>query len=73
MECHGTGTAIGDKVEIQALGRCFVRREAAPLLVGSVSTCRFEYEIITVEAISREELTSFRSKRTSGIAKPQVV
>ncbi|KAI0867673.1 putative polyketide synthase [Hypoxylon argillaceum] len=38
VECHGTGTAIGDKVEIQALGRCFARREAAPLLVGSVKT-----------------------------------
>ncbi|KAM4060147.1 acyl transferase domain-containing protein [Hirsutella rhossiliensis] len=37
VECHGTGTAVGDPIELDALGRCFVRREQRhPQLIRSV-------------------------------------
>jgi acyl transferase domain-containing protein len=37
VECHGTGTPVGDPIEVDAVGRCFSPREGAPLLIGSVS------------------------------------
>lgn len=37
IEAHGTGTSLGDPVEINALGRVFRKRET-PLLVGSAKT-----------------------------------
>ncbi|KAF2258784.1 polyketide synthase, partial [Lojkania enalia] len=38
VECHGTGTPVGDPIEVNAIGRCFAPREGAPLLIGSVKT-----------------------------------
>ncbi len=40
IEAHGTGTALGDPIEIGALGQVFAGRshEAAPLLTGSVKS-----------------------------------
>jgi acyl transferase domain-containing protein/acyl carrier protein len=40
MEAHGTGTSVGDPVELQALGRVLSkdRRNADPCLIGSVKT-----------------------------------
>jgi len=37
LEAHGTGTSLGDPIELAALGSVFGRR-AAPLWVGSVKT-----------------------------------
>ena len=37
VECHGTGTAVGDPIEVDAVGRCFSPRSGAPLLIGAVS------------------------------------
>jgi acyl transferase domain-containing protein len=37
VECHGTGTPVGDPIEVDAVGRCFSPREGPPLLIGSVS------------------------------------
>ncbi|KAI1636396.1 putative polyketide synthase [Biscogniauxia mediterranea] len=37
IECHGTGTAVGDPIEIEALGRCFHPRKY-PVMIGSVKT-----------------------------------
>jgi len=38
IEAHGTGTALGDPIEVQALARVFgePRRDQPPLLIGSV-------------------------------------
>ncbi|KAI0189868.1 reducing type I polyketide synthase 10 [Astrocystis sublimbata] len=38
VECHGTGTKVGDAIEIEALAHVFQRTSANPLLVGSVKT-----------------------------------
>ncbi|KAI1116262.1 polyketide synthase [Nemania sp. NC0429] len=38
VECHGTGTAVGDPTEVDALASCFLPREGPPLKLGSVKT-----------------------------------
>jgi 3-oxoacyl-[acyl-carrier-protein] synthase II len=38
LETHGTGTALGDPIEIGALGEVFGKRQIEPLIVGSVKT-----------------------------------
>ncbi|KAK9777740.1 hypothetical protein SCAR479_05423 [Seiridium cardinale] len=38
VECHGTGTAIGDPIEVDAIASCFCPREGLPLMLGSVKT-----------------------------------
>lgn len=39
VECHGTGTAVGDPIEVEAIGRVFDRGSDSQLLLGSVSMC----------------------------------
>ncbi|KAH9904842.1 polyketide synthase [Xylariomycetidae sp. FL2044] len=36
MECHGTGTPIGDPIELEAVSKVFAASRDQPLLVGSV-------------------------------------
>ncbi|KAG9698620.1 ketoacyl-synt-domain-containing protein, partial [Aureobasidium melanogenum] len=38
VECHGTGTPVGDPIEVEAVSRVFGKRPAGPLLIGSVKT-----------------------------------
>ncbi|ORY63304.1 uncharacterized protein BCR38DRAFT_475285 [Pseudomassariella vexata] len=40
FECHGTGTPVGDPIEVSALGRIFAagRTDANPLLIGSIKS-----------------------------------
>ena len=40
FECHGTGTQVGDPLEVSAIGRVFAsgRKEEDPLLIGSIKT-----------------------------------
>ncbi|TLD11638.1 hypothetical protein PspLS_11510 [Pyricularia sp. CBS 133598] len=39
VECHGTGTAVGDPIEVEALSRVFRRQPGSqPLLIGSIKT-----------------------------------
>ncbi|KAI1120200.1 polyketide synthase [Nemania abortiva] len=37
IECHGTGTAVGDPIEVEALQACFAPRNS-PLIIGSVKS-----------------------------------
>lgn len=37
VECHGTGTELGDLVEITALSNCFLSGRERPLKIGGVS------------------------------------
>ncbi|MEO1611131.1 MAG: type I polyketide synthase, partial [Pseudomonadota bacterium] len=38
LECHGTGTPVGDPMEAHAIGEVFGRRRASPLTIGSAKT-----------------------------------
>ncbi|KAL4784750.1 polyketide synthase [Aspergillus varians] len=38
VECHGTGTKVGDAIEVDALARVFPRTPSQPLLIGSVKS-----------------------------------
>jgi amino acid adenylation domain-containing protein/non-ribosomal peptide synthase protein (TIGR01720 family) len=38
VECHGTGTPLGDPVEVQALAEVYGRGRSTPLYLGSVKT-----------------------------------
>ncbi|KAL9579588.1 MAG: hypothetical protein Q9212_005023 [Teloschistes hypoglaucus] len=40
FECHGTGTAVGDPPEVNAIGRVFAgtRSSSTPLLIGSIKS-----------------------------------
>ena len=36
VECHGTGTPVGDPIEVDGIAACFAGREGEPLRIGSV-------------------------------------
>lgn len=38
IEAHGTGTKLGDPIELQALGRVFSEKRKTPLVVGAVKS-----------------------------------
>ncbi|KAI1851631.1 hypothetical protein JX266_003093 [Neoarthrinium moseri] len=38
IECHGTGTPVGDPIEVEAISRCFSLSRESPLLIGAVKT-----------------------------------
>lgn len=38
LECHGTGTKVGDAIEVEGLCRVFNRPSTNPLYIGSVKT-----------------------------------
>ncbi|KAL8768386.1 MAG: hypothetical protein Q9194_005723 [Teloschistes cf. exilis] len=38
VECHGTGTSVGDPMEVEALSRFFPRDRPSPLLLGANKT-----------------------------------
>ncbi|KAF3925322.1 hypothetical protein ABW20_dc0108590 [Dactylellina cionopaga] len=38
VECHGTGTPVGDPIEVDAVSRVFNQPNRAPLRIGSVKT-----------------------------------
>ena len=38
VECHGTGTALGDRVEAEAIGAAYGPRNGRALLIGSVKS-----------------------------------
>ena len=67
VECHGTGTPVGDPIEVDGIAACFAGREGEPLRIGSV---RF---------LSAHLLTSYtdeqlsRSKQTWATVKQPVV
>ena len=38
IECHGTGTKVGDAIEVEALSRVFQRTPEDPLFIGAVKS-----------------------------------
>ncbi|KAG8158411.1 hypothetical protein KVR01_011533 [Diaporthe batatas] len=38
VECHGTGTAVGDPIEVEGIGKAFAREGDSPLMIGAVKT-----------------------------------
>ncbi|KAK2603636.1 hypothetical protein QQS21_004217 [Conoideocrella luteorostrata] len=38
VECHGTGTPVGDPIEVDGIAACFAGRDGEPLRIGSVKT-----------------------------------
>lgn len=46
LECHGTGTPVGDPIEVNAVSNAMndTRSKDKPLLVGAVSHSRWELE-----------------------------
>ncbi|PHH90746.1 hypothetical protein CDD83_2742 [Cordyceps sp. RAO-2017] len=38
IECHGTGTPVGDPIEVDGLASCFAGREGEAVMIGSVKT-----------------------------------
>ncbi|KAI0393705.1 reducing type I polyketide synthase 10 [Xylariaceae sp. FL0594] len=38
IECHGTGTKVGDAIEVEALARVFRRQGKTPLMIGAVKS-----------------------------------
>ncbi len=38
VECHGTGTALGDVVEVEAVGSAYAGGRESPILIGSVKS-----------------------------------
>lgn len=38
VECHGTGTKVGDAIEVEGVSRVFQRPPGSPLYIGSVKT-----------------------------------
>lgn len=42
IECHGTGTPVGDPIEVEAISRVFKRNiDKGPVLIGSASFCPY--------------------------------
>ncbi|PHH80580.1 hypothetical protein CDD80_839 [Ophiocordyceps camponoti-rufipedis] len=38
IECHGTGTAVGDPIEVDGLASCFAGRDGEAVMLGSVKS-----------------------------------
>ncbi|RDA83527.1 hypothetical protein CP532_4154 [Ophiocordyceps camponoti-leonardi (nom. inval.)] len=38
IECHGTGTAVGDPIEVDGLASCFAGRDGDAVMMGSVKS-----------------------------------
>ena len=52
IECHGTGTPVGDPIEVQAVSRVFSEHRQERLLIGAVS-CHF-YLILSADILSNQ-------------------
>jgi acyl transferase domain-containing protein len=66
FECHGTGTPVGDPIEVSAIGQVFASgRGDSPLLIGSVSEYFRDIELLVAH--------DHRSSLNSATVKPQVV
>ena len=64
IECHGTGTELGDPVEVAGIHRCFLSNERpVPLMIGGVSITEDNYtdDTITFRADTRSSYKSILS------------
>lgn len=52
VECHGTGTPVGDPIEVDGIAACFAGREGEPLRIGSVRLLPFRLLVSSTDCPS---------------------
>lgn len=64
VECHGTGTSVGDPMEVEALSKVFPRDRVSPLLLGAVcGHAPFALDMVLTKPTEQDKSRSQRSSQ----------